>query len=80
MSETKACLDRFTDEEVRSVRHTYFAMVAEVDEMVGEILNAFDRLDLNENTYVLFGSDHGEMNMEHRQQLKNSMYEASARV
>ena len=45
MSETKACLDRFTDEEVRSVRHTYFAMVAEVDEMVGEILNAFDGLD-----------------------------------
>jgi arylsulfatase K len=80
MSQTKACLDRFTDEEIRAVRHTYFAMVAEVDEMVGEIVHVYDQLELGESTYVLFGSDHGEMNMEHRQQLKNAMYEASARV
>jgi arylsulfatase K len=80
MSDTKACLDRFTDEEIRRVRHTYFAMVAEVDEMVGELVGAYDELGLVNNTYILFGSDHGEMNMEHRQQLKNAMYEASARV
>ena len=80
MSETKACLDRFTDEEILAVRHTYFAMIAEVDEMVGDIIEAYDGLGLGENTYVLFGSDHGEMNMEHRQQLKNAMYEASVRV
>jgi len=29
---------------------------------------------------VIFTSDHGEMHMEHRQHLKNSMYEGSARV
>jgi arylsulfatase K len=80
MSETKACLDRFTDEEILAVRHTYFAMVAEVDEMVGDIIEAYDALGLGKNTYVLFGSDHGEMTMEHRQQLKNAMYEASVRV
>jgi arylsulfatase K len=80
MSETKACLDRFTDEEIQAVRQTYFAMVAEVDEMVGEIIQAYDQLGLGDTTYVLFGSDHGEMNMEHRQQLKNAMYEASVRV
>ena len=80
MSDTKACLERFTDEEIRTVRHTYFAMVAEVDEMVGELISALDELDLKDSTYVLFGSDHGEMNLEHRQQLKNAMYEASVRV
>lgn len=80
MSATKACLDRFTDEEIRTVRHTYFAMVAEVDEMLGELLAAYDELGLGDSTYVIFASDHGEMNMEHRQQLKNAMYEASVRV
>ena len=30
--------------------------------------------------YVVFVSDHGEMNMEHRQIWKNSMYEPSVRV
>ncbi len=80
MSETKASFDRFTEEEIRAVRHTYFAMVAEVDEMVGEIVQAYDELGLGENTTIVFASDHGEMNMEHRQQLKNAMYEASVRV
>ena len=32
------------------------------------------------DTYIIFASDHGEMNMEHRQTLKNALYEASARV
>ena len=80
MSESKACIDRFTDEEILAVRQTYFAMVAEVDEMLGDLVSAYDELDLGKNTYILFGSDHGEMNMEHRQQLKNAMYEASSRV
>ena len=80
MSDTKACLAPFTDEEIRTVRHTYFAMVAEVDEMLGALVETYDELSLREDTYILFGSDHGEMNLEHRQQLKNAMYEASARV
>ena len=33
-----------------------------------------------DDTLVVFLSDHGEMNMEHRQVWKNSHYEASARV
>jgi arylsulfatase K len=80
MSETKACLGPFTEDEIRAVRHTYFAMVAEVDEILGELLNSYDALGLADSTYIVFGSDHGEMNMEHRQQLKNAMYEASVRV
>ncbi len=80
MSETKGCFERFTENQILAVRHTYFAMIAEVDEMLGTLLEAFDSLDLSDNTYVLFSSDHGDMNMEHRQYLKNAMYEASARV
>lgn len=43
-------------------RHTsvaYAAMTAELDEAVGEILEALDDLDLSEDTYVIYTSDNG---------------------
>jgi arylsulfatase K len=55
-------------------------MIAELDAMVGALLDAVDRLGLADSTYVWYLSDHGEMNMEHRQHLKNALYEPSARV
>ena len=70
----------FDDEMVRLVRRIYFAMIAEVDAMVGRLLVALDGLGLRDSTYVIFSSDHGELAMEHRQFYKMSPYEASARV
>lgn len=67
----------FDEETVRLVRAVYYAMIAETDEMLGEILNAAADL---ENTYILFLSDHGEMNMEHEQYYKMTAYEPSVRV
>ena len=62
---------------VRRARAIYYAMIAEVDEMLGDIMNAIKDVD---NTYVFFLSDHGEMNMEHGQFYKYTAYEPSARV
>lgn len=59
---------------------TYYAMCAETDWLLGTVLSAAKSLGLLDNTYIVFVSDHGEMNMEHRQVWKNSMYEASERV
>ncbi len=70
----------FADETVRLVRRIYFAMVAEADAMVGQMLRALDESGLANSTCVFFLSDHGELAMEHRQFFKMSMYEASARV
>lgn len=80
MSATKATLGEFSDKEIRAVRRTYFAMIAELDAMIGEIMDTVDELDLTDSTYFIYTSDHGEMNMEHRQYLKNSLHEGSARV
>ena len=80
MSATKNCLIDFPEEDILQVRQTYYAMVAEVDAMVGHIFRAVRDMGLEDNTYIIFASDHGEMNMEHRQYLKNALYEASARV
>jgi arylsulfatase K len=70
----------FSEQMVRQVRRVYFAMIAEVDAMVGRVLAAVDELGLADSTYVIFTSDHGEMAMEHRQVYKMTLYESSARV
>jgi arylsulfatase K len=70
----------FDDETVFTVRRIYFAMVAEVDAMVGEVLRALDRTGLRDSTYVVFSSDHGELAMEHRQWYKMSPFEPSSHV
>lgn len=80
MSARKDTLRDFSRDQIRDIRRTYFAMVAELDAMVGEVVRALDETGLRDSTYVIFTSDHGEMNMEHRQYLKNALYEGSARV
>jgi arylsulfatase K len=70
----------FDDEMVRKVRHVYFAMIAEVDAMVGAVLEALERAGLADSTVVLFTSDHGEMAMEHGEWYKMCVYEPAARV
>jgi len=70
----------YTDADILKVRKTYYAMCAETDYLLGRVYSAAESSGHLANTYVVFVSDHGEMNMEHRQVWKNSMYEASARV
>ena len=70
----------FEDEVVRLVRRIYFAMCAEGDAMVGELINVLDECGLCDDTTVIFASDHGELAMEHQQYYKMSHFEGSARV
>ena len=56
---------------------TYFAMIAEFDAMVGELLAAIDTPELRDNTCVIVASDHGENAMEHHQWYKMNLYESS---
>lgn len=46
--------------DIRQLRAIYHGMVALLDEAVGDILQALDRLGLAEETIVVFTSDHGE--------------------
>jgi len=77
---TKNCDKQFSEPLVREIRHTYFAMIAALDELVGRVLGALDDLGLRESTYVIFSSDHGEMAGEQNQVLKRTMYESSSHV
>uniref|UniRef100_A0A8C6WD91 Arylsulfatase K n=1 Tax=Nannospalax galili TaxID=1026970 RepID=A0A8C6WD91_NANGA len=79
-SYTKNCTGKFTEKEIKNIRAFYYAMCAETDAMLGEIILALRQLDLFQKTIVIYTSDHGEMAMEHRQFYKMSMYEASTHV
>ncbi|MEZ5276008.1 MAG: sulfatase-like hydrolase/transferase [Opitutaceae bacterium] len=57
-TEGPECL--YSDEQLRSACHGYYAMVSEVDAQVGRILDCLKELDLEEDTIVVFTSDHGE--------------------
>lgn len=70
----------FSEETVRLVRRIYFAMISEVDAMVGELLKAVDDSGLADKTYFIFASDHGEHAMEHQQFYKMSPFEPSVHV
>ncbi len=70
----------WSERMVKQVRRVYFAMIAEVDAMVGRLLEAVEDLGLAGNTCVIFASDHGEMAGEHNQYYKMTLYEPSVRV
>jgi arylsulfatase A-like enzyme len=58
----------------------YYALVKEVDNWVGLILNKLDELELTDNTLVVFTSDHGEMLGSHGMKGKFCFYEESSHV
>lgn len=71
----------YTAEQIRAFIARYYAMVDLIDDQVGRILQSLDRLDLAEDTLVVFTSDHGEMLGDHGQLLKGPLcYEGATRV
>ncbi len=67
-------------EKVQYMVANYYALVTEIDDWVGKILNKLDALNLAENTLLVFVSDHGEMLGAHGMRGKFNFYEESVRV
>jgi arylsulfatase K len=70
----------FDPKDVQLTRAIYYAMVAETDHFIGEVLDTLHGLDLKKQTYVIITADHGENNMEHQLYYKMNMYESSVNV
>lgn len=71
----------YTDpEKIKYMISEYYALVKEIDDWVGKILDKLTELGLEENTLVIFTSDHGEMLGAHGMREKNVFYEESAHV
>jgi len=58
----------------------YYALIKEIDDWVGKILDKLDELGLTDNTLVIFTSDHGEMLGSHGMRGKFCFYEESSHV
>ena len=77
----KACnIEEVSEEETRRARAAYWALVARMDAMIGQILQALRANDLEENTLIVYSSDHGEQVGEHGLWWKQTFYEDSAKV
>ena len=69
-----------TDQDVGDARRAYFANVSYLDEKIGEVLDALRACRLDENTVVVFLSDHGDMLGERGLWFKMSCFDPSVRV
>jgi len=69
-----------TAAQIRNARHAYYGAISYVDDKVGEVLRALRATGLDENTVVIFTSDHGDMLGERGLWYKMSFFEWSARI
>jgi arylsulfatase A-like enzyme len=74
-------MDNVTEEELRKAIALWYGMQNYIDDSLGRVLDAIERLGLRENTIVLYTSDHGEFMGEHSMVHKmNCLYDSIIRV
>lgn len=71
---------QFTPERWRHYRHAYYRLIEKVDAEIGKILDALQRLGLEEDTVIIFSSDHGDGQGAHQWNQKVLFYEEQVRV
>jgi choline-sulfatase len=69
-----------TEQNVTDSRRAYFGNLSYIDEKIGDILETLKACEFDDDTIVLFVSDHGDMLGEKGLWFKMSFYEGSARV
>jgi len=72
--------DRLTPEELHDLARAYHASVSWTDHWIGELLRAVEELYPDEETLVVYTSDHGEMLGDHGLIGKFTLYEPACRV
>lgn len=70
----------YSDERVRRARAAYYAMITELDDRLGNFIDAIEQRGTLNDTVLIYTSDHGEMHGEHGLFLKRALYEGAARV
>jgi choline-sulfatase len=73
-------VEDLTDEEIRRARAAYYGLVTEFDRHVGRILGALREAGLEENTIVVYTTDHGEKAGENGLWWKFNFYDGSVSV
>ncbi|MEM1294058.1 MAG: sulfatase, partial [Verrucomicrobiota bacterium] len=71
---------KMTPDQAQDALAAYYASVTYMDEQVGRILDALDRLEMADNTVVAFISDHGWLLGEHGSWQKSNLFDPACRV
>ena len=74
------CRQQWSEERWRLYRWAYCKLTEMVDTQIARICDAVRQSGKEENTVVIFSSDHGDMNSAHRLITKTAFYEESTRV
>ena len=69
-----------SDADIRNARHAYYGEISCVDANFGKLAQALRDTGLDDNTIIIFASDHGEMLGERGLWYKMSYFEGSARI
>ena len=69
-----------TDADLRRMRHGYYASIEYIDSKLAALLAVLEETGLDQNTIVVFASDHGDMMGERGLYYKKTFFEWSARV
>ena len=65
----------YTEDDWRRLRFYYYRLCEKVDAEIGVLLNGLRDLGLEEETYIIFTSDHGDGHGAHNWNQKTSLYE-----
>ncbi|MBY6116693.1 choline-sulfatase [Mameliella alba] len=71
---------QFSDEDVRRAIRAYYGSISYIDSLVKRVLDALKATGADQNTVILFTSDHGEMLGERGMWFKKHFFEKSLRV
>jgi arylsulfatase A-like enzyme len=70
----------YTEKDWRIYRWIYNRLTEQVDKQIGIILDGLKEAGLEDNTLIIFTSDHGDMDASHRLASKSMLYEESVVV
>jgi choline-sulfatase len=76
----KNARENFTDDDWRHHRYAYHRLTEFLDKNIQTILDAVKERGEEENTLIIFSSDHGDMSGSHRMEHKSTLYEESANI
>ncbi len=76
----KSARKDYTDKDWRMHRYAYARLTERVDSQIQTVLDALKESGQEENTLVIFSSDHGDNDASHRMEHKSTLYEESANV
>lgn len=65
---------KVSDSDARLGRAYYYSLVKLIDNEMGRVLEALDRLELSENTLIVFTTDHGELLGDHGMWMKGPFH------